>query len=40
MRGTKTLVIPNTNETNPQHTTENTVTNGIILKRVYGKEER
>ena len=39
MRGTKTLV-PNTNETNPRHTTKNTVTNGIILKRVYGQEER
>ena len=36
MRGIK-IVVPNTNETNPRHTTENTVTNGIILKRVYGQ---
>ena len=39
MKGTK-IVVFNTNETNPRHTTENTVTNGIILKRVYGQEER
>ena len=39
MKGTK-IVVFNTNETNPRHTTENTVTNGIILKGVYGQEER
>ena len=39
IRGTK-IVVTNTNETNPRHTTENTVTNSIILKRVYGQEER
>ena len=39
MRGTK-IEVSNTNETNPRHATENTVTNGIIFKRVYGQEER
>ena len=39
MRGTKT-VVPNTKEMNPRNTTENTVTNGIILKCVHGQEER
>ena len=39
MRGIK-IVVPNTKRNESRYTTEDTVTNGIILKRVYGQEER